>query len=67
MIAREVYVIQRKQRNGSYADWVNPMNERLEYETHQHAAATLLRRANAVEFRIVRRVWTYTDFPVTTP
>lgn len=68
MIARECFVIQRRLKDGSYLDWVNPMNgERTEYVNHEHAAKTLMRRANVVEFRIVRRVWTFIDFPVTTP
>lgn len=64
MIDREVFVIQRKAKDGSFADWVDPMTQRREWLTQQHAAATVLRRANAVDFRIVRRVWTCNDFPI---
>ncbi|MCC6194498.1 MAG: hypothetical protein IT518_08530, partial [Burkholderiales bacterium] len=51
-IAREVFVIQQK-RKGEYVDWTNPMTERTEYATLDHARNTLLRRANAVDYRIV--------------
>lgn len=63
-IAREVFILQRRLKGGDYVDWTNPMTERTEYATLDHARNTLLRRANAVDYRIVRRVWAYTDFPV---
>lgn len=61
---RECFVIQRRQRDGSYLDWVNPMTHQAEYATHKQAVYHVLRRANAVDFRIVRRVWTCYDMPV---
>ena len=63
-MADESFVIQRKQKDGTYVDWTNPMSGRTEYETHSHAAAALLRRANITDFRIVRRIHTFTDEPV---
>ena len=64
MSKRETFVIQRKQRDGTFVDWVNPMTQQIEYTTHQQAVYHVLRRANAVDFRIVRRVWTCYDMPV---
>lgn len=60
--SRECWVIQRKQRDGRYLDWTNPMNGQVEYGDHGQAARALLRRANAVDYRIIRRVWSYIDF-----
>ncbi len=62
--SRECFVIQRKQRDGSFTDWINPLTEQSEYGTHAQAVFHLLRRANAVDYRIVRRVWTCYDAPV---
>lgn len=64
MPSRECFVIQREQRDGSFVDWVNPMTSQAEYGTHQQAVFHLLRRANAVDYRIVRRVHTHFDTPV---
>jgi hypothetical protein len=60
----ERFVLQRKQKDGTYADWRNTVNGQLEYESHGAAAAELLRRANAIDFRIVRRIYTWFDTPV---
>lgn len=62
--SREVFVIQRKQRDGTFVDWTNPMTAQVEYGDHAQAAFHLRRRANVVDFRIVRRVHTHYDMPV---
>lgn len=62
--SRDCYVIQRKMPDGSFLDWVNPMTNQLEYATHRQAVFHVLRRANAIDYRIVRRVWTCYDMPV---
>ena len=62
--SRECIVIQHKLRDGTYVDWTNPMTGQAEYGTHKQAVFHLLRRANAVDYRIVRRVWTCYDMPV---
>lgn len=63
-VSRECFVIQHKQRDGTFVDWVNPMTKQAEYGTHAQAIFHLLRRANTVDYRIVRRVWTCYDAPV---
>lgn len=62
--SRECFVIQRKQRDGTFLDWTNPMTGQAEYGSHAQAVFHLLRRANAVDYRIVRRVHTHFDMPV---
>lgn len=60
----ERFVIQRKSKGGAFLDWTNPMNGQVEYLSHGHAVAALLRRANAVDFRIIKRTYTWVDEPV---
>lgn len=57
-------MIQRKQRDGAFVDWSNPLTGQMEYATHAQAIFHLLRRANCVDYRIVRREWTFRDQPV---
>lgn len=58
----ERFVIQRKgRRRDEYTDWVNPMNGQLDYQTHAEAVRALLKRANAIDYRIVRRTYTWHD------
>lgn len=62
----ERYVLQRKQRDGVYRDWANPMTGQVEFASYEHARQVLMRRAPApvTDFRIVRRVWSFVDLPV---
>jgi hypothetical protein len=62
--SRECFVIQRKLRDGTFADWINPMTGQVEYGDHKQAVFHLIRRANVIDYRIVRRVHTYYDMPV---
>ena len=65
MIAGERFVIQHKQKDGTFVDWINPMGkQRVDYATYEQARMILRRRCNPIDYRIVRRVWTYSDFPV---
>ncbi|HQR22946.1 MAG TPA: hypothetical protein PKV98_18920 [Burkholderiaceae bacterium] len=66
---RECFVIQRKagrNKEGKdvWADWVNPMNQQVEYVAHEHAVRALIRRANEIDYRIVRRITETRDEPV---
>lgn len=64
MNERECFVIQRKQKDGSFLDWVNPMTRQVEYVSHAQAVFHMRRSADAVDFRIVRRIWSCHDLPV---
>lgn len=61
----ERFVIQRKLRDGSFVDWVDPMGGPMEFATHDQAAFVIRRRTYActrLDFRVIRRVWSFVDF-----
>lgn len=61
----ERFVIQKKQKDGSYVDWPNPMTGQVEYTTYAWAREVLLRRSpGRIGFQIVRREWKSTDVMV---
>lgn len=61
----ERFVVQRKQKDGTFLDWANPMTGQIEYTTYLQAREVLLRRApGRVGFQIIRREWSSRDVPV---
>lgn len=61
----ERFVIQRKQKDGSYVDWANPMTGQVEFTMYAQAREVLLRRApGRIGFQIIRREWSSRDVTV---
>jgi hypothetical protein len=61
----ERFVIQRKQKDGSFVDWRDPMGGPGDYGSQGEASTVILRRTYSctrLDFRIIRRVWSFVDY-----